>query len=223
PFNQHELSLSYDYENKRVTYSVELSLQYAKKPIAPVFIQASDYILQTEANIDNLKTYSTSMFFQWYLFENNLVRLRWYSELFRTDNKYNNFNWGHTDYRIIPSILVDYKKWDLEIFYQSSTKVMTGQLLTEKSSMAKVELSYKPVKNLTTTLAIRYPFYDAWKTSTQTCDSCILKHLETERVKNDANMVYFNVVYYFSFGKLKKDIRKKLNNSDNDSGILNRS
>ncbi|MDP4228032.1 MAG: outer membrane beta-barrel protein, partial [Bacteroidota bacterium] len=123
PFNQHELSLSYDYENKRVTYSVELSLQYAKKPIAPVFIQDSDYILQTEANIDNLKTYSASMFFQWYLFENNLVRLRWYSELFRTDNKYKNESWGHTDYRVIPSILVDYKKWDLEIFYQSSTKV----------------------------------------------------------------------------------------------------
>ena len=35
-------------------------------------------------------------------------------------------------------------------------------------------------------------------------------------------MIYINLVYNFSFGKNKKDIKFKIQNKDEDSGILNR-
>lgn len=89
-------------------------------------------------------------------------------------------------------------------------------------SMALVELSYKPVKNLTVTSGIRYPFYDSWKQVTSVSGTSLLHRTETERITNNANMVYMNLVYNFSFGKSKSGVKLKMQNRDKDSGILNR-
>ena len=45
---------------------------------------------------------------------------------------------------------------------------------------------------------------------------------ETERITNNANMVYINLVYNFAFGKNKSNVKLKMQNKDRDSGILNR-
>ncbi|NLZ73840.1 MAG: hypothetical protein GX905_08520 [Bacteroidales bacterium] len=45
--------------------------------------------------------------------------------------------------------------------YLSKSKTLQGQRIQESPSVAMIELSYKPIKNLTTTLAVRYPFYDS--------------------------------------------------------------
>lgn len=88
--------------------------------------------------------------------------------------------------------------------------------------MAKVELSYRPMKNLTTTLAIRYPFYKAYETSSGTYGTDLIQRHETERIVNFANMIYLKLVYNFSFGKSQKEAKRKFNNEDKDTGILNR-
>ena len=46
--------------------------------------------------------------------------------------------------------------------------------------------------------------------------------LKQERIINNANMVYINIVYNFTFGKNKPNLKLKMQNKDNDSGILNR-
>ena len=50
----------------------------------------------------------------------------------------------------------------------------------------------------------------------------LLQRTETERIINNANMVYINLVYNFSFGKSKSGVKLKMQNKDKDSGILNR-
>lgn len=85
-----------------------------------------------------------------------------------------------------------------------------------------VELSYKPIKNLTVTGGIRYPFYDSWKQVTSVSGTSLLQRTESERIVNNANMVYVNLVYNISFGKSKFGAKLKIQNKDKDSGILNR-
>ena len=104
----------------------------------------------------------------------------------------------------------------------SNTKILSGQRLTEFQQKNDRAYSYKPIQNLTTTLAVRYPFYKAWKKSSETHPSALVNLYETERIEDMSNMVYLRFVYNFSFGRKSEEINKKLKNQDLDRGVLTR-
>lgn len=222
PSNNHDLSLSYFKGFKKFVINAEVGYSYTKDAIAPIFQSDDTNIIETFGNLDNAQNMKASLFLQWYPFSNNILRLRLYSEVFHQINKFGDSRWNHTGYSIIPSIYLAYNKWGLQLFYQTQKKSLIGQTTKNIPSMASVELSYKPVKNLTITGGIRYPFYDSWKQVTSVSGTPLLQRTETERIINNANMVYINLVYNFSFGKSKSGVKLKMQNKDKDSGILNR-
>lgn len=222
PCNNHNFSLSYFKGFKKFVINAEVGYSYTQNAIAPIFQSDDTNIIETFGNLDNAQNMKASLFLQWYPFSNNMLRLRLYSEVFHQINKSGNSEWNHTGYSIIPSIYLAYNKWGLQVFYQTQKKSLIGQTTKNIPSMASVELSYKPIKDLTITGGIRYPFYDSWKQVTSVSGTPLLHRTETERIINNANMVYVNLVYNFSFGKSKSGVKLKMQNKDKDSGILNR-
>lgn len=222
PSNNHNLSLSYFKGFKKFVIDAEVGYSYTKDAIAQVFQSDDTNIIETFGNLDNAQHMQASLFLQWYPFTNDMLRLRLYSEVFHQINKLDGSQWSHTGYSIIPSIYLAYNKWGLQLFYQTQKKSLFGQTMKNIPSMASVELSYKPIKSLTIVGGIRYPFYDSWKQTTSVSGTTLLSRSETERIVNNANMVYVNIVYNFSFGKNKSDIKLKMKNADKDSGILGR-
>ena len=222
PSNNHDLSLSYFKSFKKFVLNAEVAYSYDKDAIAPVFQSDDTNIIETFGNLDNVQNMKASLFLQWYPFSNNILRLRLYSEVFHQINVFGNEKWNHTGYSFIPSINLAYKKWGVSVFYQTEKKSLVGQTMKTIPSMASVEVSYSPIKNLTLTGGIRYPFYDSWKQTTSVSGTSLLQRTETERIINNANMVYINIVYNFTFGKNKPNLKLKMQNKDKDSGILNR-
>lgn len=222
PSNNHDLSLSYFKGFKKFVISAEVAYSYNKDAIAPVFQSDDTNIIETFGNLDNAQNMKASLFLQWYPFSNNILRLRLYSEVFHPINALENEKWNYTGYSFIPSVNLAYKKWGVSVFYQTEKKSLVGQTMKTIPSMASVEVSYSPVKNLTLTGGIRYPFYDSWKQTTSVSGTSLLQRDETERIINNANMVYINLVYNFAFGKNKSNVKFKIQNKDKDSGILSR-
>ena len=222
PSNNHDLSLSYFKGFKKFVISAEVAYSYNKDAIAPVFQSDDTNIIETFGNLDNAQNMKASLFLQWYPFSNNILRLRLYSEVFHQINAFGNEKWNHIGHSFIPSINLAYKKWGVSVFYQTEKKSLVGQTMKTIPSMASVEVSYSPVKNLTLTGGIRYPFYDSWKQTTSVSGTSLLQRDETERIINNANMVYINLVYNFAFGKNKSNVKFKIQNKDKDSGILSR-
>lgn len=222
PSNNHNMSLSYSKGFKKIVISAEIGYNYSKDAIAPIFIIDENNIIETYGNIDYAQNLRTSLFLQWYPFAHNLLRLRLYSEVFHQTNKFNESKWNHTGYVIIPSIMFSYKKWGLQVLYQTKKESLTGQTMRITPSIAYTELLYKPIKNMSVSAGIRYPFYDSWKLTSKTYGTSAISQKETERIINNANMVYISLVYNFSFGKNKTNVKRKINNEDKDSGILNR-
>lgn len=222
PGNIHNVSLSYYKGFKKFVINPEIGYSYANDAIAPLFIQSNDDITETFGNIDHVQNMTASLFLQWYPFDNNLLRLRLFADVYHQINKYGEMQWEHTGFSIIPSIMMSYKKWGLQLYYQTQKETLSGQLLKVSPSMAYAELSYRPLKNMTVTAGIRYPFYDAWKLTTETHGTNLISRVETERIINNANMVYLNFVYNFSFGKNKPNVKFKMSNEDKDTGILGR-
>ncbi|HIY49975.1 MAG TPA: outer membrane beta-barrel protein [Candidatus Barnesiella excrementavium] len=222
PSNNHDFSFSYFKGFKKCIINAEVGYSYTKDAIAPIFQSDHTNIIETFGNLDYAQNMKASFFLQWYPFSNNMLRLRLYSEVFHQINKRGASKWNHTGYSIIPSVYLAWHQWGLQVFYQTQKKSLIGQTTKNIPSMASVELSYKPIKNLTLTGGIRYPFYDSWKQVTSVFGTSLLRRTETERIVNNANMVYVNLVYNFSFGQSKSGVKLKMQNRDKDSGILNR-
>lgn len=222
PSNNHDFSLSYFKGFKKFIINAELGYSYTKDVIAPIFQSDDTNIIETFGNLDNTQNMKASLFLQWYPFSSNILRLRLYSEIFHQINNLKGERWNHTGYSIIPSINFAYKNWGVSVFYQTERKSLIGQTMRNIPSMASLEVSYKPIQNLTLTGGIRYPFYDSWKQTTSISGTSLLQRTENERIINNANMVYINLVYNFSFGKSKSDAKLKMQNKDKDSGILSR-
>lgn len=222
PQNSHTISLSYFKGFRKFIINPELSYIYGKRQIAPVFSVTDGVIKETIGNLKWMQYYKASLFMQWMPLSNNLLRLRLYSEIMHTRNSYMGQRWNHTGYTIAPSVYLNYKKWSAEIFYQTETEMLSGQMLTTRPSMAKVEVSYRPIQTMTVGIGIRYPFYDSWKQTQKTYGTEVLSTSTVERIKNNANMVYVNFVYNLPFGKPSKSPPKKISNTDRDSGIFNR-
>lgn len=222
PCNSHNLLLSFFKGVKKFVINTEVGYTYTKNSIAPIFESDNTNIIETFGNLDNAQNIKANLFLQWYPFPNNILRLRLYSEVFHQINKLNNAQWEHTGYSIIPSIYLAYKKWGVQLFYQTEKKTLTGHIVKNIPSMASLEVSYHPIKNLTLTGGIRYPFYDSWKQVTSILGTTLLSRTEVDKIINNANMVYINLVYNISFGKNQAGTKLKLQNQDKDSGILNR-
>jgi hypothetical protein len=222
PGNHHELSLSYYKGFKKFVINGEVGYTYTKNAISPVFQSDGTDIVETFGNLDNARQMKADLFLQWYPLASNVLRLRLYSEVFHQINTLGTLRWNHTGYSIIPSLYWAYQKWGVQLFYQTEKKTLMGQTMKNIPSMASLELSYNPMKSLSVTGGIRYPFYDSWKQTTSVSGTSLLVRSETERIINNANMVYINMVYSFAFGKRKSDVKLKMKNADKDSGILNR-
>lgn len=222
PSNSHNLLLSYFKGVKKFVVNTEVGYTYTKNSIAPIFASDDTNIIETFGNLDNTQNIKANLFLQWYPFPSNILRLRLYSEVFHQINKLNNTRWEHTGYSIIPSVYLAYKKWGVQLFYQTEKRTLTGQIVKNIPSMASLEVSYRPIKNLTLTGGIRYPFYDSWEQVTSILGTNLLSRTEIDKIINNANMVYLNLVYNISFGNNKAGTKLKLQNRDNDSGILNR-
>lgn len=221
--NSHDLLLSYFKGYKKFVLSTELTYSRTNNAIVPYFTADDENVIESFQNIDYSENIKASLFLQWYPLNNNkFLRLRLYSELFNIKNECDNKKWDYTGYILVPSILLFHKKWDLQIRYQSESKVLDGHILKTSPSMAMCELSYKVTKSLSATVGVRYPFYDAYKVSSSTYASDIITRSESERILDNANMVHINLVYNFSFGKKNKEVKRKLSNEDRDTGILNR-
>jgi hypothetical protein len=220
PFASHSLLFSYSLYNKHFLFISDLAFDYSKKPILPYFLNRPDYILQTFENLSNSKRYNLSVFVQWFPFKTQWLRLRMFAEVFGNEVEYGDNKWYNSDFRIVPSIIVSYKKWNMNLFYQTKTKILDGQLLKYSPSAAYIEASYKPISQMSLVFGWRYPFYKAWENSTKTHDTALVSRYTTERIKNNANMIYLQFVYNFSFGEPFKSSKKKMNYVDEDSGIL---
>lgn len=222
PSNNHNFSLSYFKGFKKFVINAEVRYSYTKDGIAPVFKSDDSNIIETFDNLDKAQDMKGSLYLQWYPFSSNILRLRLYSEVFHQINTLENSKWTHTGYSIIPSIYLAYNKWGVQLFYQTQKKSLIGQTMKNIPSMASIELSFKPIRNLTIIGGVRYPFYDSWKQVTSVSGTTLLFRSEIERIINNANMIYVNFSSNFSFGKNKSDIKLKMKNADTDSGILGR-
>jgi len=219
-YSLHSTELIFNYNSPKIKHFTSLKYKYASNPILPYFKRENDFILQTLGNQIFSRTISLSSYFKLYPFSSRWMEVSFYGSVFYQEDKGTQFLISSLNYRYIPRIKIRYDKWLLDLFYQSMTYFQEGQLLNGHPSAGWVELTRKN-KNVSISIGVRYPFFDAWKRSYKTDDSSIVKSHTVHSIGDYSNLIYMNLIYSFGIGSNKKT-SKKINNMDSDYGKIDR-
>ena len=216
PYKSHTFFLGYNYYKNRISGFAYVYYQCSPRPILPYFRETGDYILESYDNLHSKKAYYSYANIDCYPFASKWLYLSLNGQFYRIESNGKGFSWGYNTFRIIPEMRMYYKKYSMFFHYQTPTKIMDGQLLRKSEQSILCEINYRPIKGMSIGLGLA-KFYDS---GFETIKSSMIVHNSTEKIMDERNLVYLNFNYNFSIGKTVKEITKKINEEDTDSGIL---
>jgi hypothetical protein len=222
PYRTHSFLAGSYYNISQFTFTMNLSYNNSPDAVLPYFKNGNDAVLQTYDNMNKSEQYQGVAVVSCYPFKSKVLLLKLTGMLTKYKVDGIDFNWTHNSGRLISNIQLNWEKFGVDLFYQTSSKAITGQLLRKLPAAAYGEFHYRPTKGMTMGIGWRYPFFDAYKEGTETHPAALVHSISTTSTKDYANMVYFRFSYNFSFGRNTKTSQKKINNEDTDSGILSR-
>lgn len=113
---------------------------------------------------------------------------------------------------------VTWKKWSLMYMLMTNWNWFKGETMSGGENLQGAQLSYR-IKDLMLGLRIINPFTDNYKQETENW-SQHASYRRSNYIKESSRLVIATVSYNFSFGRKFSAGQKKVNNADNDSGVM---
>lgn len=220
PYLTHYFLLGAYYYLPRFTLAMNLIYYNSPNDILPYFVKGDNAIVQTYANMKKSERYEAVAEILWYPFKSKILSFTLTGMLYKYNVVGYDYSWTQNSARLFFRTNLDWKKFGVELFYQTTSKMISGQLLRKMPRAAYAELHYRPLKGMTTGIGWRYPFFYAYEEGKETHPSALVQSFTTIQTRDYSNMIYIRFVYNFSFGRNVQAPQKKIDNKDTDSGIL---
>lgn len=136
----------------------------------------------------------------------------------RYENRGNSFSHNYTYWGYGASASLMLGKWTLDYDYAIADKWMDSETVYQGENSSVLTLSYK-YKNLRMAAGCLLPGCPKGYEYINDTNSRYYRGISRTTIKNNGNMLFFNVSYTFSHGQTFKAAERKLNNSDRDNGI----
>ena len=130
----------------------------------------------------------------------------------------NMYSHTYTNWYCNAMVSFNYKQFSL--FWQMNTNFnkFWGETLSGGENIQMLAMYYTH-KNLRVGLGAFNPFTDNYKQQTENWNK-YASYKKANYVKESSQMFLASVSYHFSFGRKFKAGQRKVNNSDNDSGVM---
>ncbi|MDR0347913.1 MAG: carboxypeptidase-like regulatory domain-containing protein [Tannerella sp.] len=112
-----------------------------------------------------------------------------------------------------------YKKFTAGFILETNWNWFYGETMSGGENIHLLMLGYRH-KNLSLTAGMFNPFVDNYKQQTENWSE-YASYKKSNYVKESSRTLIFQFVYNFSFGRTFKSGQKRLNNTDEDSGVMN--
>lgn len=148
----------------------------------------------------------------------DVLTLTAYGNWNRYENRGNTFSRNYTHWNYGGSFNLILGKWSVDYNFSTADKWLSSENVQggENSSTLVVSYKYKDLQASVGCLLLGYP--KGFDYTMQT-DSRYYRDNYHTTIKNNGNMLFFNLSWKFSHGRTYKAAQRKLNNRDNDSGI----
>jgi hypothetical protein len=130
----------------------------------------------------------------------------------------NTYRHTYTNWFMNGDISATYKKFILGAGLVTNWNWFYGETMDGGENMHYVMLSYKH-KNISATLGMYMPFTDNYKVETENRSQYASYH-RSNYIQETSRMLFISLSWNFSFGRTFNAGEKRLNNTDEDSGVM---
>ena len=209
--------LSVGYRTKGVNMEVSARYSYDHKPIMEETLYEEGMFV---------RTYDNQQGFHRLLLQGN-IQLQPFKQYLSINlnpffNRYisqgNTYTHTHSNWGFRGSIVGMYKRWMLMADMSTSNHELWGETINKGESIHTVVLGYNKGKWAIQAMMMN-PFTDDYHQGTENV-SKLAPNKQLAFSKNLTRMFLLNASFNLNFGKQKQSARKRIDNSDTDTGIL---
>jgi hypothetical protein len=131
----------------------------------------------------------------------------------------NNYAHTYTNWFTNMEMLAAYKGFSVGAGMETNWNRFYGETLTGGENLHYIVLGYKH-KNMSLRLGMNYPFSDNYKQDTENW-SRYASYKKSNYLRESSRMLLVRFVYNISFGRKFNSGEKRLNNADDESGVMN--
>lgn len=130
----------------------------------------------------------------------------------------NNYKHTYNNFYYRAELMLTYKKFMAFFQSYSAYNRFQGESLMEGESMQVVMLRYNH-SNFSIGAGLMSPFSDTYKRHSENRNKYV-SNISNSYINNISQMLLINFSWNFNFGQKAKNASRRMNNSDNDSGIM---
>jgi hypothetical protein len=223
PYRTYVNNLIYNFNRQKINTQLSIYYQYSKKPIMSTDVRRVEEgdSFQFIYGNENQKSFHHLQIRLYTRIE--IIKGRLFSSLSGGMNRYinngNNYTHTYTGYFGGIQLEGNYKNWILSANFNTDLNSLFAEMINYRSKSADINVKYK-YKALQIGTGVMNPFLANGTPSGSKHLSSIAKRESWSYTKDYGNMVYVNLSWSFNFGRKYSGGQKRLNNSDNDSGIV---
>ena len=209
--------LSASYRNKWMNVDMSARYSYDDKPIMEETIYENGKFVRTYDNQKGLHRLMCQTSIQFRPFKEYLsINLNPYFNRYISEG--NTYLHTHSNWGFRGSIVGMYKQWVFMADMNTSYHDLEGETISKGETYHTVALGYNKEK-WAIQMMVWNPFTDDYHQGVENI-SKLAPNKQLAFSKDFTRMVMLNVSFNLSFGKQKQTARKRIDNSDKDTGIL---
>lgn len=219
PYKTHDVSMSLNYRYKKLTAGFEAQYSHSKNPLLKQYVSTNDFLVYTISNEKWRKEGSFSVYLKLKLLKDDKLSFSVYGAAYGFNNKYQNQG-SITLFSpyLNSSINYHYKNWNFTGEYSTGLKKLRHQTVVKNPDNSSLIASYR-LNSWTFAVGALFPFSKSYRTEYQTVEESLVQENTVIDIYDSSQIIYLSLKYRFNFGKSYK-YSKKLQNSDNDSGVI---
>lgn len=221
PYQQHQVMAYVSSVSKHLDASFVGLFNYMPNDIINYFKSTSQYIMQSYANLKFKTELGGQLIVNYYPLSEKTLKIGAIGIYMHHHGvEKEGSSWNGYRYQFMAYINYANSKWECELFYQYPGQTMTGQLVTPRAKVLRLDIAYKPISNMSIGIQWNQPFMKGLKEGEHTTSSAMIHSNIEYLIKDWSNMICLKFAYNIPFGKKRTSATQKIKNEDNDSGIL---
>ena len=219
PYLSHHFAINHYFHSKKFSLYSTLKYVFVPDKISEYYYKNSNGVIKSYSNMDWEKYSALSFNLNYYPFSDKRLKFGLYLKTDYSKILFNGkINTGSSLY--LQSLLqIYYKKVLFQYVFYSTRKYLGDNINYILPWHSYIVLGYK-FKNIYISVDGYYPFSKAWRSIYETIPQSLVHSRREAIFYDNGNMFSIRINYIFAKGKVIKSPKKKLKNTDNDTGVL---
>lgn len=217
PATSFSNALTFNARKGMVSTNLYVAHFYHHKPMMEQIIRENDKFIRMVDNQDRWQKLNTELEVRVGPIQ-KLLTVSWATGVNYYDSKGHNYHHNYTNWYYRGSMMANYKNWMAAFQIQGHINDFYGETMTVGENFHTLMLTYKHKQCSFGVMSLN-PFVDNWNVGSEN-RSALTPSKNKQFLKESSRLFAVSFTYNFSFGRKYESGSKRLDNQDNESGVL---